>query len=87
MPLVKCPECSNDVSDQAEACPACGFPLNKGVIERELRLFRKRILQYCLIVCAIGLPVGIAMELPYVWGLSIAGIVIAGFKLTVMRKT
>jgi len=26
MALIKCPECSNDVSDKAGSCPKCGFP-------------------------------------------------------------
>ena len=29
MALFKCPECSNLVSDQATACPHCGFRLNQ----------------------------------------------------------
>src|ERR1700722_11232656 len=27
MALLKCPECSNEVSDKATSCPKCGFPL------------------------------------------------------------
>lgn len=27
MALIKCPECSNDVSDIAISCPKCGYPL------------------------------------------------------------
>jgi hypothetical protein len=27
MPLVKCPECSADVSDKAAACAKCGYPM------------------------------------------------------------
>ncbi len=27
MALIKCPECGNTVSDKAEACPNCGFPI------------------------------------------------------------
>ena len=27
--LIKCPECQKDVSDQAESCIHCGFPLKK----------------------------------------------------------
>ena len=27
MALISCPECGHDVSDQAEACPNCGFPI------------------------------------------------------------
>ena len=29
MPLVKCPECGKEVSDQALSCPHCGYPLKK----------------------------------------------------------
>jgi predicted amidophosphoribosyltransferase len=30
--LVACPECQSQVSDQAESCPRCGYPLKR---ERE----------------------------------------------------
>lgn len=26
--LIKCPECSNNISDKAAACPQCGYPIN-----------------------------------------------------------
>lgn len=29
MALIKCPECGNQISDQAKSCPQCGFVLNK----------------------------------------------------------
>jgi DNA-directed RNA polymerase subunit RPC12/RpoP len=29
MPLIKCSECSNDISDKAVACPKCGHPILK----------------------------------------------------------
>ena len=29
MPLIKCPACQHDISDQAQACPNCGHPLTK----------------------------------------------------------
>jgi hypothetical protein len=29
MALIKCPECGNMVSDQAVACPQCGYPVRK----------------------------------------------------------
>jgi len=28
MALIKCPECSNWVSDKATSCPKCGYPLD-----------------------------------------------------------
>lgn len=27
MALIKCPECGNEVSDRAVACPHCGYPM------------------------------------------------------------
>lgn len=29
MALIRCPECQHEVSDKAEACPACGRPLTE----------------------------------------------------------
>lgn len=29
MALIKCPECKNNISDQAETCPKCGYELKK----------------------------------------------------------
>ena len=31
MALIKCPECSNDVSDKTEKCPKCGYEFKKKV--------------------------------------------------------
>lgn len=31
MALTNCPECSNQVSDQATSCPKCGCPIKSGV--------------------------------------------------------
>jgi uncharacterized membrane protein YvbJ len=28
MALIKCPECENQISDNAETCPNCGYPIN-----------------------------------------------------------
>ena len=29
MAIIKCPECGKDVSDKAEACIHCGYPLKE----------------------------------------------------------
>lgn len=29
MALMKCPECSSDVSEKAAACPRCGYPIGR----------------------------------------------------------
>jgi hypothetical protein len=31
MTLISCPECQKEVSDLAEACPCCGFPVAEGI--------------------------------------------------------
>lgn len=31
MPLVKCPECQNNVSDKAKTCPKCGHPMGEKI--------------------------------------------------------
>ncbi len=36
MALIKCPECSEEISDKAEACPYCGFPISNNYVEKNL---------------------------------------------------
>ena len=31
MALINCPECKNEVSDKAEKCPKCAFPINPSI--------------------------------------------------------
>ena len=35
MALIKCPECNNQISDQADSCPKCGYELKKKEKEPE----------------------------------------------------
>ena len=35
MALIQCAECKKEVSDQAESCPHCGFPIKKKQEEKE----------------------------------------------------
>ena len=42
---------------------------------------RDKALMYGFVVSLIGLPVGIILKLPAVWGLAILGIVIGGGKI------
>jgi len=86
MALTKCPECSRDVSDRAVNCPGCGYPLRPSELKAEIRAFRERLLTGGLWLCLIGLPVGLFLRLPYVWGLALAGIAIAGIKLYTLKK-
>lgn len=36
MAIVICPECNKKVSQYADACPNCGFPINKYMTEHNL---------------------------------------------------
>lgn len=32
MALIQCPECGRNVSDQAQSCPNCGYPISRAVV-------------------------------------------------------
>ena len=54
MALVKCPECSGDVSDKATACPHCGNPTRSAgrvqIIEKTGRVWKAiRLLGWLLV--------------------------------------
>jgi len=34
MALISCPDCAKQVSDQASACPFCGFPIKQSEAEQ-----------------------------------------------------
>lgn len=46
---------------------------------------RGRVLMYGFVTSIIGLPIGIALGLPIVWGLALCGIVGGGMKLYLRR--
>jgi hypothetical protein len=78
------PACRNGTYEQSfSGAPGVsrdlGVKVGDASMERELK--RRRALMYALVVSVIGLPVGLALDLPYVWGLSIAGIIVAGLLL------
>ena len=47
---------------------------------------RNRMLMYGFVVSIIGLPIGILLGLPAVWGLAILGIVIGGIQIVLRRS-
>lgn len=53
--------------------------------EPQFEAYRKRVLTGAQIICLFGLPIGIYLNLPHVWILSIVGIVVATLKLKSMR--
>jgi predicted amidophosphoribosyltransferase len=38
MALHDCPECGKSISTHAEACPHCGYPVRRGVVEKPRRI-------------------------------------------------
>jgi hypothetical protein len=46
---------------------------------------RDRMLLYGFVASIIGVPIGIYLGLPVVWGLALVGIVIGGVKLALRR--
>lgn len=38
MALIVCPECKHDISDKAESCPYCGYPLAKTRLSERLNI-------------------------------------------------
>ena len=86
MALIACPECKKEVSTSAVSCPCCGYPIQGRPAEPQFEAYRKRRLTGGLILCLFGLPIGLLLNIPYVWGLAIAGIVIAGAKLITLSK-
>ena len=55
MALIKCAECGEMVSDDAEACPHCGFRVG----EKRARLWQVLIIQAIAIVVAILLWINV----------------------------
>lgn len=59
MALIKCPECNNQISDQADSCPKCGYELKKKAKEPENKeesksFIKKGNLKYLIIVLVIA---------------------------------
>lgn len=64
------------VSGKPEACP----------VKTELRAFRKRVFINGIIICVIAVPLGLAFEIPLVWGLGIFGIIAISIKMYLLNK-
>lgn len=59
MVLINCPECGKQISDQAKACPNCGFKIKRKMTQEE----KKKVLKTCgiifgIVVLLAGLGVG-----------------------------
>ena len=78
MALIKCPECDSQVSDKAQCCPNCGFPV-KDMIEMErkatqesIRIKRKKVMGIALtivVLCVVAAGVIAVIKRPDTSGL------------------
>ena len=46
MAMVKCPECGNWISDQAESCPHCGYSANKNKHKKIINELKDKIIKF-----------------------------------------
>lgn len=60
MALIHCPECNNQISDQAPACPQCGYPLQTitPVAPVATPIISNALLRVIVILVGIGIFVG-----------------------------
>jgi hypothetical protein len=49
-------------------------------------ILHRKMLIYGFTLSIIGLPVGLLLSMPVVWGLAVAGVVVGGVKLWVRRN-
>jgi len=62
---------------------------NSGVespAEPQFQAFRKRILVGSFLMCILGVVFGLILNLPYVWGLGILGIIVVPIKFHLINK-
>ena len=55
------------------------------IAEPQFEAFKVRLLTFSLVICIIGLPVGLILKAPFVWGLSILGLIVDPIKLSQME--
>ena len=78
MALLKCPECDSQVSDKAQCCPKCGFPvkdmieIERKTIQEKKRAKRKKMVEIVLavvVVCVVVVGVIAVIKRPDTSGL------------------
>lgn len=68
MALIYCPECGKEISDLAEKCPNCGYPIKKSVEEIIMNNHKQNVQKpfymrkrFIILMCVFLPPVGIAL--------------------------
>jgi len=54
--------------------------------EPQFQAFRKRILLGGFVMCILGVVFGLILDLPFVWGLGILGIIVVPIKFHLINK-
>lgn len=57
MPLINCPECQKEISDQAPACPNCGYPLHRPQVQAPVKQekdWSQELLWFVVVFVVIG---------------------------------
>lgn len=57
MPLIKCPKCGNDISTTADACPNCGFSMNRKDENIKDKSRKSKIMWISLIIALVIISV------------------------------
>ena len=96
MALIQCPECGQTISDRAEKCPKCGYPITpvekEAVIEpaaivseqpvAQEKNKKKIIILMCLVVLAVAIGVGLFFAKGLFGTVTVSEIKIAKWKVT-----
>jgi serine/threonine protein kinase len=80
----------SDVETITADAAKAAVPSPKSAAEARLEDMNRRYqkqLWYGFIVSLIGLPIGIALKLPFVWGLAVVGVVLGAWKLGLLSRT
>lgn len=56
MALINCPECNHQVSDKAQSCPNCGYPLIETLNTNIAEINNSKNQKYCVIFKRLGQP-------------------------------
>ena len=80
MTLVDCPECSQSISDAAQSCPSCGYPLN----HPQGNSGRKVVLVIALVLGLFGAIVGFTVGNPAFGAAGAVAVAVSGIKLALM---
>jgi hypothetical protein len=81
MALIKCPECGTEVSDKAEKCPKCSYPIATSekheqvqVIEKTSKALKQQVI-YASLTAIIGFCVLIAGSAVIGLAIFVAGVI------------